>query len=40
VVAAIDPVEQLKLAKNPAIEPFANEVRARLVRVLDAIAAK
>jgi uncharacterized protein (DUF302 family) len=40
VVAAIDPVEQLKLARNPAIEPFAKEVRSRLERVLDAVAAK
>ncbi|UCG85275.1 MAG: DUF302 domain-containing protein [Gemmatimonadota bacterium] len=39
VVAAIDPVEQLKLAGNPAIEPFAKEVRSRLERVLDAVAA-
>ncbi|UCD25057.1 MAG: DUF302 domain-containing protein [Gemmatimonadota bacterium] len=38
VVAAIDPVEQLKLAGNPAIEPFAKEVRARLERVLDGVA--
>ena len=40
VVAAIDPVEQLKLAGNPAIEPFAKEVRSRLERVLDAVAAR
>ncbi|KPJ89938.1 MAG: ABC transporter ATP-binding protein [Gemmatimonas sp. SG8_17] len=40
VVAAIDPVEQLKLARNPAIEPFAKDVRSRLERVLDAVAAK
>ena len=38
VVAAIDPVEQLKLAGNPAIEPFAQEVRSRLERVLDGVA--
>ena len=38
VVAAIDPVEQLKLTGNPAIEPFAQEVRARLERVLDGVA--
>jgi uncharacterized protein (DUF302 family) len=37
-VAAIDPVEQLKLTGNPAIEPFAQEVRARLERVLDGVA--
>jgi len=39
VVAAIDPVEQLKLAGNEAIEPFAKEVRRRLERVLEAVAA-
>lgn len=38
VVAAIDPVEQLRLTGNPAIEPFAQEVRARLERVLDGVA--
>jgi len=37
VVAAIDPVEQLKLTGNAAIEPIATEVRARLERALDAI---
>jgi uncharacterized protein (DUF302 family) len=37
-VAAIDPVEQLKLTGNPAIGPFAQEVRARLERVLDGVA--
>jgi uncharacterized protein (DUF302 family) len=39
VIAAIDPVEQLKLAGNAAIAPFAEEVRRRLERVLDAAAA-
>ena len=38
IVAAIDPVEQLKLTGNPAIEPFAQEVRARLERVLNGVA--
>ena len=38
VVAAIDPVEQLKVTGNAAIEPFAQEVRARLERVLDGVA--
>ncbi|KPJ94702.1 MAG: ABC transporter ATP-binding protein [Gemmatimonas sp. SG8_17] len=38
VIAAIDPVEQLKLAGNASIAPFAEEVRERLERVLDAAA--
>jgi len=37
VVAAIDPVEALALSGNNAIHPIAEEVRARLRRVLDAI---
>lgn len=39
VVAAIDPIEQLKLAGNEAIEPFAKEVRRRLERALEGVAA-
>ncbi len=38
VVAAIDPVEQLKLTGSPEVEPLASEVRERLERVLDAVA--
>jgi uncharacterized protein (DUF302 family) len=38
VVAALDPVEQLKLSGNAAVEPVAKEVRARLARVVDAVA--
>jgi uncharacterized protein (DUF302 family) len=38
VIAAIDPVEQLKLAGNASIAPFAEEVRVRLERMLDAAA--
>ncbi len=38
VIAAIDPVEQLKLTGNASITPFAEEVRGRLQRVLDAAA--
>jgi len=38
VIAAIDPVEQLKLTGNASITPFAEEVRERLERVLDAVA--
>jgi len=38
VVSAIDPVEQLKVTGNAAIEPFAQEVRTRLERVLDGVA--
>ena len=39
VVAAIDPVEQLKIADNAALETVAREVRARIERVLSGIAA-
>jgi uncharacterized protein (DUF302 family) len=38
VVAALDPVEQLKLSGNTAIEPVAQEVRARLERVIESVA--
>ncbi len=38
VVAAIDPVEQLKITGNADIEPLATEVRARLERALEAIS--
>ncbi|HXF96495.1 MAG TPA: DUF302 domain-containing protein [Gemmatimonadales bacterium] len=38
VVAALDPVEQLKLAGNPALEPLAADVRQRLERVLERVA--
>jgi len=38
VVAALDPVEALKLARNDAIAPLAEEVRGRLTRALDAVA--
>jgi uncharacterized protein (DUF302 family) len=34
-VAAIDPVVQFSKVQNPKIEPVANEVRNRLVRVLE-----
>jgi uncharacterized protein (DUF302 family) len=37
VVAAMDPVEALKLADNPDMHPLAEEVRARLTRVLEAV---
>ena len=39
VVAAIDPVEALKLTGNDEIAPVADEVRRRLVRALESIAA-
>ena len=39
VVAALDPVEQLKLSGNVTLDPVAKEVRARLARVVDAVAA-
>ena len=34
VVSAIDPIEQLKITGNTSIEPFADEVRAKLERAL------
>jgi uncharacterized protein (DUF302 family) len=37
VVAAIDPIEQLKVTGNPDVEPMAKEVRERIERVLDAL---
>lgn len=39
VVAALDPVEQLKLAGNAALEPLAADVRQRLERALQRLAA-
>ena len=39
VVAAMDPEEALKLTGNDAVAPVAAEVRARLERVLEAVAA-
>ncbi len=38
VVAAIDPVVQLGVTGNDEIAPLAEEVKSRLVRVLEAIA--
>lgn len=38
VIAAIDPIEQLKVTGNASIEPFAAEVRAKLERALDRAA--
>jgi uncharacterized protein (DUF302 family) len=38
VVAALDPVKQLKLSGNTVIEPVAQEVRARLERVIESVA--
>lgn len=37
VVAAMDPVEALALTGNDAIRPIAEEVKARLRRVLEAV---
>ena len=37
VVAAMDPVKALELTDNPNVRPLAEDVRARLVRVLDAV---
>lgn len=38
VVEALDPVQQLSVADNPELAPLAQEVRARMQRVIDAIA--
>jgi uncharacterized protein (DUF302 family) len=38
VVAAMDPEAALELSANPAIADVARDVKARIVRVLDAIA--
>jgi len=38
MVAALDPVQQLRLSGNPALEPFAVEVRERLVRAVNRVA--
>ncbi|NIM48534.1 MAG: DUF302 domain-containing protein [Gemmatimonadales bacterium] len=37
-VAALDPVKQLQLTGNRNLEPVAQDVRARMERVLDAVA--
>lgn len=37
VVAAMDPVEALALTGNDAIAPLAEDVKARLTRVLEAV---
>ena len=37
VVAAMDPVEALALTDNESIRPIAEDVRARLLRVLEAV---
>ena len=37
VVAAMDPVEALELTGNDTIRPVADDVRARLVRVLESV---
>lgn len=39
VVAALDPLEQLKLTGNRALEPIAVDVRQRMERVLERVAA-
>jgi uncharacterized protein (DUF302 family) len=40
VVAAMDPVEAMRLADNPAMRPLAEDVKERLTRVLDAVAGR
>ncbi len=37
IVEALDPVVQLGVANDPKLVPLAEEVRARLARVLDAV---
>ena len=39
VVAALDPEQQLKLAGRKDLEPLAKDVRQRLARVLERVAA-
>lgn len=39
VVAAVDPHKLLELADNPELDDIADEVRERLVRALDSVAA-
>jgi uncharacterized protein (DUF302 family) len=36
-VAALDPVRQFSLVENPKVEPVAEEVRAGMVRVIEAV---
>lgn len=38
VVAALDPVEVLSLSENEELRPFAEEIRARLERVLKEVS--
>jgi len=38
-VAAIDPVASMQAVENPALADIANEVRSRLERALDSLAA-
>lgn len=38
VVEALDPVRQLSVADNPALPALAEEVRERMLRVIDAVA--
>jgi uncharacterized protein (DUF302 family) len=40
VVAAMDPVEAMRLADNPAMRPLAEDAKERLTRVLDAVAGR
>jgi uncharacterized protein (DUF302 family) len=39
IVEAVDPVVQLSLAESAGLEPLAEEVRSRLVRMLDRVLA-
>ncbi len=36
-VAALDPIRQFSLVQNPAVEPVAREVRAKLARSLESL---
>lgn len=36
-VAAVDPVASMQAVENPALEPIATDVRARLQRVIDTL---
>jgi uncharacterized protein (DUF302 family) len=37
IVSAMDPVEAMKLTDNPRVRPIAEDVRGRLVRVLEGV---
>jgi uncharacterized protein (DUF302 family) len=40
IVGAMDPVEAMKLTDNPRVRPIAEDVRGRLMRVLEGVEQK